>query len=167
MTSKDKENSVIYSVGDSHNQSESVERYTVVIPKDNHRNAEITAELKNHKWDSEVEEDYHKWQLFVSELLFTEKVRAYTCLTTEFNGIINSDYFTSYIMEKLDVKQTQTQIDKNNNSTLEKVIYGYTSLWEQEIYIKDVPMNFQLAVAKNKLGESQFIIGTPILINEY
>ncbi|MBU5465275.1 YwmB family TATA-box binding protein [Virgibacillus sp. MSJ-26] len=166
-TRKENENSVLYTFEDSHNYSETVEIYNVLVPKNKSDDIEIVAVFKGYTWNEETKTNYTKWLRAMMNNVFTKSARKYTCLTTEFSGIINADYVLNYINEKLDIEHKQTQIDKNKNSTLDKVIYGYTPLWSQEVSIMDEPTNVQIAVITNEMGLTKFSIGTPILINEY
>lgn len=166
-TRKENGNSVLYIFEDSHIYSESVETYNVIIPKNKSDDIEIIAVFKGYTWNEEIKTNYIKWLRTMMNNVFTKSARKYTCLTTKFSGIINADYVLNYIDKKLDIEHKQTQIDKNNNSTLDKVIYGYTPLWNQGVSIMDDPTNVQIAVITNKMGLTKFSIGTPILINEY
>src|SRR5699024_11268492 len=87
--------------------------------------------------------------------IFTPSARIYTCLTTEFNGIINADYVLNYISKELEIKHEQTQIDNHEKSALDKIIYGYTPLWSQKINIMNNPTNVQIAVTSNEKGRSE------------
>lgn len=167
FTRKESENSVIYSFEGSHIFMENVETYTVIVPKNKHEKIEIIAEFKGYTWNEKIKTNYNKWLHTMVNQVFSPSAREYTCLTTEFNDIIDDDYVLNDIMEKLKTKHNQTQSDKNKSSTLQKVFYGYTPLWNQKVDVMDDPLNVQIAVIKNELGMVKFIFGTPILINEY
>lgn len=165
-TRKERENSVLYTFEDSHIYSESVETYNVLISKNKSDDIEIIAEFKGYTWNEKLNTNYEKWLRKMNDI-FTPSARIYTCLTTEFNGIINADYVLNYISKELEIKHEQTQIDNHEKSALDKIIYGYTPLWSQKINIMNNPTNVQIAVTSNEKGMVKFTVGTPILINEY
>jgi len=165
-TRKERENSVLYTFEDSHIYSKSVETYNVLIPKNKSDDIELIAEFKGYTWNEKLNTNYKKWLRKMNDI-FTPPARIYTCLTTEFNGIINADNVLNYISKELEIKHEQTQIDKNEKSTLDKIIYGYTPLWSQKINIRNNPTNIQIAVKSSEKGMVKFTVGTPILINEY
>jgi len=165
-TRKERENSVLYTFEDSHIYSESVETYNVLISKNKSDDIEIIAEFKGYTWNEKRNTHYEQWLRKMNDI-FTPSARIYTCLTTEFNGIINADYVLNDISKELEIKHEQTQIDNHEKSTLDKIIYGYTPLWSQKINIMNNPTNVQIAVTSNEKGMVKFTVGTPILINEY
>lgn len=165
-TRKERKNSVLYTFEDSHIYSESVETYNVLISKNKSDDIEIIAEFKGYTWNKKLNTNYEKWLRKMNDI-FTPSARIYTCLTTEFNGIINADYVLNDISKELEIKHEQTQIDNHEKSTLDKIIYGYTPLWSQKINIMNNPTNVQIAVTSNEKGMVKFTVGTPILINEY
>src|SRR5699024_6713904 len=167
LTEKENQNSIIYSFTNAQITSEIVERYNVIIPKKHNNKIEVLAVLTGDTWNNDVKTNYNQRYNWMTTELFTNLSRSYTCLTTEFNGIIDNDYFSSYIREILNVQNFKTQIDKNENSMLDTVVYGYTPLWSQKVTVKDIPMNLQMATIKDEIGAVKFILGTPILINEY
>src|SRR5699024_4191720 len=90
-TRKERKNSVLYTFEDSHIYSESVETYNVLISKNKSDDIEIIAEFKGYTWNEKLNTNYEKWLRKMNDI-FTPSARIYTCLTTEFNGIINADY---------------------------------------------------------------------------
>jgi len=167
LTEKENQNSIIYSFTNGQITSEIVERYNVIIPKKHNNKIEVLAVLTGDTWNNDVKTNYNQRYNWMTTELFTNLSRSYTCLTTEFNGIIDNDYFSSYIREILNVQNFKTQIDKNEKTTLDTVVYGYTPLWSHKVTVKDTPMNLQMATIKDETGALKFIVGTPILINEY
>ena len=165
-TRKERKNSVLYTFEDSHIYSESVETYNVLISKNKSDDIEIIAEFKGYTWNEKRNTHYEQWLRKMNDI-FTPSARIYTCLTTEFNGIINADYVLNDISKELEIKHEQTQIDNHEKSALDKIIYGYTPLWSQKINIMNNPTNVQIAVTSNEKGMVKFTVGTPILINEY
>src|SRR5699024_615298 len=167
LTKKENQNSIIYSFTNGQITSEIVERYNVIIPKKHNNEVEVIAVLKGDTWNSDVKTNYNQSYNWMITELFTDISLSYTCLTTAFNGIIDYNYVSCYIREILNVQNFKTQIDKNENSMLDTVVYGYTPLWSQKVTVKDIPMNLQMATIKDEIGAVKFILGTPILINEY
>src|SRR5699024_8859159 len=83
-TMKENENSVLYTFEDSHNYSESVETYNVLVPKNKSDDIEIIAVFKGYTWNEEIKTNYTKWLRTMMNDVFTKSARKYTCLTTEF-----------------------------------------------------------------------------------
>lgn len=160
-------NSVKYFFTDAHNSADVTVFYNVIIPKDGRYNAELTAVIAGSGWDESVKSGYKKKQDLISHQLFTESVKTYTCLTTQDDAIIDSDSFLREFAYYLNLQHEETQFDTVRNSTHEKVIYGYTSLWNQKFSINGTKMNVQIAVTNGDNGNPKYTIGTPILINEY
>lgn len=167
MIKKEDKHRVGYSLTDRHKNSDLVETYDIILPQHSNGEAEVIAVLKAGVWNEEVEENYRQWQHLMLSDIFKKDYRSYTCLITEFNAIITNDHLLNYIMEKLEIQHFQTQNDTTEKSMLESIYYGYTPLWNQKVNGMDKPTNIQLAVTKNDVGARKFIIGTPILINEY
>ena len=72
-------------------------------------------------------------------------------------------------MRYFDLHDVEKQFDKNRKlkNSVNKVIYGYTPLWENKIIINNKQKNLQVAIEMDGKGSTEYIIGTPILINEY
>lgn len=167
LNEKENERSIIYSFSNGHFQSDIVETYNVIFSKQSQESVEFIAVLKGHTWNGAVKGNYHQWYHLMMTTYFTKLSRSFTCLTTAFSDIINEYNLSSYIMDELDIQHNQIQYDNNESSTLENVFYGYTPLWSQKVNMGVTQLNLQMAVRKNESGARKFIIGTPILINEY
>lgn len=141
--------------------------FNVVIPR--HRNAslEFIAVISGKGWNSNTKEEYTHIKQRLMNKYFTNSVRTFACLTTRGNDIINSDYFLNKLTNYFQIEQIQTQFDTVEKSSHEKIIYGYTPFWKQHISTEDAPMNIQIAVEENGSDNPTYMIGTPILINEY
>ncbi len=141
--------------------------FNVVIPRHGNASAEFIAVISGNGWNSNTEENYTLINQSFMNKYFTNSVRRFACLTTRGNDIINGDYFLTKLTNYFQVEQIQTQFDTVEQSTHKKIIYGYTPLWKQRISIEDAPMNIQIAVEENGSDNPTYMIGTPILINEY
>lgn len=160
-------NVIKYSFSDAQKQKSVVESFKVIVPKNANYKAEVIAVIRGDYWDQSIKQAYYSTINALPESLFTKQAKEFACLTTESNGTISSDDFLKAFMNELKVKQILTQTDNINHSTVGKIIYGYTPLWNQEISIMDKTMNIQLAMNENENGDTTFTIGTPILITEY
>ncbi|WP_099159408.1 YwmB family TATA-box binding protein [Virgibacillus ndiopensis] len=165
-TSED-ENVIKYSFSDVHKTSEVNETYKVIIPKNKSYKAEIIGVLSGEVWSNSIKKNYQKKLSLMLEQFFTQSAKKFACLTTISNDTISSDYFLNELKQKLNLQHISTQYDSIQNSMHEKIIYGYTPLWKQQITVMDKPMNVQLAVRAGKNESTKFTIGTPILITEY
>ncbi|WP_112182188.1 MULTISPECIES: YwmB family TATA-box binding protein [Paraliobacillus] len=105
-----------------------------------------------------IEERLH----LLLENVFSKDVTKFTCISTEVDAIIGSDYFFDRMIEKLDVEVIDEMNEKDFN-----VMSGYTDKWEAAIPSLNKSMNIQLAARKGLNGKITLTIGTPILTTEY
>lgn len=166
-TVNEDENSIKYSFENVHHSSGISVIYNVIIPKDRMHDAELIAVMEGTHWNTSIEEDYQSILDTNVKQYFTKSAEVYACLTTDNGGIMNDEVYLNELMDRLSLQHMETQFDTVENSTHEKIIYGYTPLWDQKITIGETPMNLQIAVSESGDGDSTYTIGTPILINEY
>ncbi|WHX26015.1 YwmB family TATA-box binding protein [Virgibacillus halodenitrificans] len=167
VTRKETEKSLNYSFESTHKSSEINEQYNVVIPKDNMYSIEFIVVIKGTKWSHETQEKYVRKLKKISDRYFNQTSKKFACLTTSNDGIIKGDYFLKDLTKKLHIQHVHTQYDNMVNSVHKKILYGYTPLWSEKIVVKNTPMNVQVAVKQHEDGTQTYMIGTPILINEY
>ncbi|GGM32508.1 hypothetical protein GCM10011351_18220 [Paraliobacillus quinghaiensis] len=98
----------------------------------------------------------------VMEELFSENMTKLTCVISEADDNIRSDYFFETIKENLRVQELNRLHEKDFI-----VISGYTEKWDATIPIWDEQMNVQVAARNDANGKTTFTLGTPILTNEY
>src|SRR5699024_5838837 len=103
----------------------------------------------------------------LDKTFFSADARSFACLEliddgTMKNSMIIEPYISSLELEVLDI-----QYDNVENSTLNKIYYGYTPLWKDFFSIDGAPLNLQIAITELENGDLSYKIGTPILINEY
>ncbi len=166
-TGDESENSIKYSFGHIHKNTNITETYNVVIPKDDKYQAQFIVVIKGKYWNESIKRDYLKRVEMIQNDFFSEDSTKFACLTTTLSGKIDSVYFIKQMKEKLHLQSMTEQNDTVENSMLKKIVYGYTPLWNQKITIMDKPMNLQLAFTENENGKTKLTIGTPILITEY
>ncbi|PAV31350.1 hypothetical protein CIL05_01475 [Virgibacillus profundi] len=167
VTRNEDENSIKYSFSSTHKTESVVEFYNVIIPKEKIYDVELIGVLKGENWDDSIEENYNTRLKLMMNKFFTKSAKSFACLTTSDDGIMKADVFIYEFAENFNVQQLKTQIDTVKKSLHKKIIYGYIPLWNEKITIMDRPMNVQIAVTENEIGNQTYIIGTPILINEY
>ncbi|WP_373893963.1 YwmB family TATA-box binding protein [Virgibacillus sp. CBA3643] len=160
-------NSIKYSSESVHKTSGVSVSYNVIIPKEEMQDAELIAVIKGANWNTSIEENYQSIRDTVTAKYFTNSAEVFACLTTDNDGIMKSERFLAELTERLNLQHIETQFDTVENSTHEKIIYGYTPLWDQKITIGDTPMNVQIAKLESENGGPTYTIGTPILISEY
>lgn len=161
------EQKIKYSFEDSHIYKGFNVLFHVIVPRQKHADAELVVVIKGDGWYSDMEKNYFNTVLNLQKEYFTSSVKKFACLTTKGNGIISSDYFLNKLTNYFQIQQKQTQFDTVEQSTHKKIIYGYTPVWERKISVNDTPMNIQIAVEENGSDNPTYVIGTPILINEY
>lgn len=167
VTVNKEENSIKYSLESVHKSSDISVIYNVIIPKDSMHDAELIAVIEGSRWNTSIEENYQSILDSMTTKYFTKSAEVFACLTTRDGGIMNNEEFLNELADRLNLRHMKTQFDTVENSVHEKIIYGYTPLWDQKITIGDTPMNLQLALTQNGNGDRTYTIGTPILINEY
>ncbi len=167
VTMTEDDNVIKYLLRDVHkNQGFSV-LYSVVVPKNQAFETEIIVVIEGSLWNEQIKEDYLAIKQSMKDNLFTNSLQSFACLTTKDNGIIKVDSFVQKIEEYFNLQHMMTQFDTIENSTHEKLIYGYTDIWNQHYFIEGAPMNLQIAVVMDEEMNLNYTIGTPILIHEY
>lgn len=142
------------------------ESFNVVIPKNPVHKAELIAVLQGKNWDDSTYDVYLNRINAIQSNYFTKKSTKFACLMTEVSGKMKDGYIFDKLKQKLNLSVTKTQTDNNEDSSVKKIVYGYTPLWEQEISTEE-PMNLQMVVHDSAQDSTRLTIGTPILINEY
>ncbi|UJL45976.1 YwmB family TATA-box binding protein [Virgibacillus sp. NKC19-16] len=167
VTVNEDENSIQYSFEHVHESSSISVIYNGILPKNGTHDAELIAVIKGTHWNTSIEENYQSILDTIRAEYFTKFVEVFACLTTDNGDIMNNEVFLNELMDRLKLQHMETQFDTVEKSRHEKIIYGYTPLWEQKITIGDIPMNVQIAAEESGNGDPTYTIGTPILINEY
>ncbi|WP_269410471.1 YwmB family TATA-box binding protein [Lentibacillus daqui] len=160
------ENVIKYSFSGAHKVGGMTESFKVIVPTNTRYHSEVIAEISGDHWDRTIKQGYIRRMNALPENMFTKNAQVFTCLTTENNGTISSDYFLKELAKDLNIRQISTQTDSIKHSTVNKIIYGYTPLWDRNIKIMDEKVNVQVAINNNN-EKPKLTIGTPILITEY
>jgi hypothetical protein len=167
VTKHENENSIIYSVKDTHKKGTITVNYNVIFPKDNRYQSELVITINGSSWGEDVESTYVNLMSLLNGKYFTDNVRIFSCMSTRASAIIENDNIVENFTEKLKLRHKKTQNDKLKSTRNVEYIYGYTSKWGQKITIQDKPVNVQIVSQTLASGDVQYTIGTPILINEY
>ncbi|TFJ92250.1 YwmB family TATA-box binding protein [Lentibacillus salicampi] len=160
------ENAIKYFIERVQKEAHLSETYSVVIPKNPMHQAELVAVLKGKNWNDSIAERYFSRMDAIHTTYFTHKSTKFACLTADIDAKINNAYVFKQLKQSLQLKNIRKQTDNVENSTVKKIVYGYTPLWEQSITMKQ-PMNVQMVVQNGTHDSKRLMIGTPILINEY
>lgn len=166
VTSTEDENAVKYLFERVHKKGPIFESYNVVIPKKSMYQAEFSAVIEGEDWNDTIASTYIDRMNDIRTKYFTNKSTKFACITTNIDAKIEDAYFFDQLKQSLQLTNIQTQTDNVEESTVKKIVYGYTPLWEQEIAMEE-PMNLQMVVQNNEPESTRLTIGTPILINEY
>ncbi|GGJ91833.1 hypothetical protein GCM10007063_13030 [Lentibacillus kapialis] len=166
VSSDEDENTVKYFFERVQKQTSFSESYSVVIPENPLYDAELIAVLQGDKWNDKVAADYIDRIGDIHTSYFTNKSTKFACLSTINNDIIEDDNFFARLKNTLQLSKVREQTDNVEQSTVNKIIYGYTPLWEQTIKMKQ-PINLQIVIQNAAQNSKRLTIGTPILINEY
>ncbi|MEC5424476.1 YwmB family TATA-box binding protein [Virgibacillus sp. C22-A2] len=167
VTITKEKNSINYSFRNTLLSGDVSETYNVVMPKNEQHNAELIVIIEGEFWNESIKKEYLTVVESIERKYFTKSVKKFACLSVGDNGIMDSDSLLTNIIEHFNIEHINTQYDTVENSRVKKIIYGYISLWNQQISIEKVPQNVQIAIIEQELGERTYTIGTPILINEY
>lgn len=141
--------------------------YEIIIPKNNQEKGQLVVTVKGTTLNEKTLLNYKNIINPIKDLYFTPFVKVYTCLNTNNNDIIKTVDFLSNLGQQLELIHTFSQTDKVEQSPHEKIIYGYTPLWNQKIQVDERLINIQIAIKRTDNEQFNFLIGTPILINEY
>jgi hypothetical protein len=164
VTKKENENSIIYLVSDTHNMGNINVKYSVIFPKEKQYKSELVVSIKGSSWS---ESEYMNLLSSIHDKYFTDDIRIFSCMSARTNDIMKTGYVVENFTKNLKLRHIDTQKDTLNSTRNVEIKYGYTSLWGQKITIQDKPVNVQIVTKSLANGDVQYIIGTPILINEY
>lgn len=142
-------------------------RYEIIIPHDHNYSSELVITIKGTNLNMTTIEEFKGVLTSVRNQFFTEKSNLFTCLITSKNGMIASDDFMRKMSKDLDLENISTQIDVINEVSHQETLYGYTTMWDNEVLIENKPLNVQIVIQKLKNEKQKVIIGTPLLITEY
>ncbi|WP_152656853.1 YwmB family TATA-box binding protein [Oceanobacillus sp. CFH 90083] len=161
------ENRIKYTFQDSNKNKPFYVLYNVILPLDRNEPAEVIVVFHGTDWDKQISQKYQKEKASILKTYLTKESQLYTCLSVQGSDIINHDVFLNKAKMYFNIKHISTNYDNIENSRIEKSTYGYTKTWEQFYFMEDNPKNVQIAAVADRQGEKRFMIGTPILINEY
>ncbi|SFE10043.1 TATA-box binding [Lentibacillus persicus] len=166
VSSAEDENTVKYFFERVQKDTSLSESFNVVISKNPRHKSEFIAVLEGEDWNKGKAAAYLDRINTIQTTYFTKKSTKFACLMTDIDAKIEGAYFFDKLQQRLNLSITKTQTDNNENSTVKKIVYGYTPLWNQAISTEE-PMNLQIVVQDHAHGSARLTIGTPILINEY
>lgn len=161
------ENRLKYTFESRHKNDPFYVIYNVILPLDKNESAEVIIVLHGTDWDNQISQKYQKEKTAILKDYLTKESQLYTCLSVQDSGIMNHDVFVNKAKIYFNIKHISTKYDNIENSRIEKSTYGYTKTWEQFYYMENNPKNVQIAAVADRQGEISFMVGTPILINEY
>jgi hypothetical protein len=164
---KENENSIIYSVTDTHKMGNIIVSYNAIIPTDKQYRPELVVTLKGNGWSKEIKASFLQLFQNMTNAYFTKEVKIFSCMSTRPNAIIENEIIVENITEKLKISYLTTKKDNLKTTKKTDITYGYTVLWGRNITIQDKPVNVQIVTKILGNGDVQYLIGTPILINEY
>lgn len=165
VTVTEDENKLKYVVNEKEKNNAFSVQYNVLITKQSNK-SEIITVIKGSNWNRFIMEAYQSFVQTKNEM-FTQTSQKYTCLETKDSGIIDVGLLLKNIKEQLNLSHIVTQTDTVEQSVHKNLLYGYTPLWDQKIWIDTKPMNVQIVEKAAGLNQSNLTIGTPILVNEY
>lgn len=141
--------------------------YNIILPIDEREPAEVIIVMHGTDWDNHISQKYQKEKTNILKNYLTKESQQYTCLSVQDSGIINHDEFVNEAKMYFNIKHISTNYDNIKNSTIKNSTYGYIKTWKQFYFMENNPKNVQIAAVADRQGEISYMIGTPILINEY
>ncbi|QDP41647.1 YwmB family TATA-box binding protein [Radiobacillus deserti] len=145
-----------------HKSQQGNERFIMLVPNAQEQDVQMTYVVSGTNWTKSTEAYYSKTIDDKINVVFSEKMSKYTCLTTMSSDKINSVDFFETLKEKLKVQPL-----KNMKENDFEVLSGYTPHWSSSIPIADGQMNVQAAARTGLGGKTTITIGTPIITTEY
>ncbi|AXI10619.1 hypothetical protein CUC15_17485 [Oceanobacillus zhaokaii] len=143
--------------------------YRVLLPKDNLSHPELIVILDGYFWDEYVMEIYQETIESLNRNYFSGRESIFSWLKINQDDIIEDGTLEDGIINYFNLQEVETQFDniENKKNVIKKFIYGYTPLWDNKIMINNTAQNMQIAITEDEKGNTDYIIGTPILIHEY
>jgi hypothetical protein len=143
--------------------------YRVLLPKDNLSHPELIVILDGYFWDEYVMEIYQETIESLNRNYFSGRESIFSWLKINQDDIIEDGTLENGIINYFNLQEVETQFDniENKKNVIKKFIYGYTPLWDNKIMINNTAQNMQIAITEDEKGNTDYIIGTPILIHEY
>lgn len=168
LTRNQDENSIRYLIEDKSVTKESLTvQYSIIISNQSPNEIVIVAVIKGDSWSAEIKQNYLTLKENIKKDIFTSKVREFTCIEMIENGTIENRVVIEPFFLSLKLENVNKQYDNVQKTGLEKIIYGYTPLWDEKFILEGDPLNLQIAIIELENGKKSYKIGTPILINEY
>lgn len=160
------ENSINYVFEDRDNLDMKIQ-YNVIIPFHSGEQIELITVITGTGWDENIKRNYTKTIADLKKEMFTSNARIFTCIELIDGGTIESSMIIEHFLSSLELLHMEAQGDNVQSSRLKNIIYGYTPLWNESINLDGIPLNIQIATTELDTGDLKYMIGTPILINEY
>lgn len=164
-TRMETENSIQYHLIDEINHSFTM-TYQIINSKTNPDQLEINVVISGSEWNENIQSEYNQMKKWLQNNLF-HNPRIFTCITIEEDDIIEDRAVIELYMKSLGMQHQDVQEDSLELSKLNRIINGYTPIWDEKILMNGIPYNLQIAVNDKDSGRTAYTIGTPILVNEY
>ncbi len=165
-TRMETENSIQYNLVDEKIKNSFTMTYQIIISKTNPEQVEINVVISGSDWNENIQSEYNQMKKWLQNNLF-HNPRIFTCITIEEDDIIEDRAIIDLYIKSLGMQHQYVQEDSLELSKLNRVINGYTPIWDEKFLINGIPYNLQIAVNDKDSGRTAYTIGTPILVNEY
>ncbi|MFS0645531.1 YwmB family TATA-box binding protein [Siminovitchia sp. 179-K 8D1 HS] len=122
--------------------------------------AYLSYEMTGETWNSRISRKSGEILQSRIDRLFKGNMLVFSCI----KGVFNEDdgNLTNDLLRFFQAEEKEALKEKGFYS-----ISAYSSLFSQSISLTEQKMNLQLGLRKNRTGRTSFVIGTPILTNEY
>ncbi|MHA6250689.1 YwmB family TATA-box binding protein [Oceanobacillus sp. CAU 1775] len=142
-------------------------QYKIIISEKSLKNVEVTTVIIGTEWNDSIEEKYIQISEKLDKTLFSQDGKTFACISLEIDDTIEDRVIINSYASVLELKNKKIQEDKIQNSRVNTIIYGYTSLWDNFFIVKGTSLNIQIAITTLENEKISYKIGTPLLINEY
>lgn len=167
IAGKENENRLQYDFMDNKKMKHIEWEQRMIIAKENTGQVELTAVISGQAWNESIAAEYNELIAHLNRNFFQNNATTFTWIEVVKDGTIVDTVTIDKLAESLQLLHMEEQLDTVENSKLKMMYYGYTPLWDDKFVVEGIPYNFQIAATPLETDEIAYMIGTPILMNEY
>ncbi|MFC0525257.1 YwmB family TATA-box binding protein [Pontibacillus salicampi] len=140
-----------------------IESFIILLAKDTHSYAEVVYNVTGENTELSTISDFFPRFQAVKTGVFQENTTIFTCVKTDYNGMIDGVLLLEEFSNRVKMKELQTLNEEDFIS-----VTGYSSQWTQAIpYENGTAANAQIALREGLGAKTTLTFGTPIITSEY
>ncbi|MYL34239.1 hypothetical protein GLW05_11585 [Pontibacillus yanchengensis] len=144
-------------------KSQFVEKFIMVVSKEMQSYAQILYVATGDEWNESTKSNFMPRLNQLKSAIFQENTTIFTCVKTEYNGIIDGVLLLEKFSTRLQIEELQILNEEDFIS-----VTGLTKKWSQAIpYGDQGSMNVQFALREGMGAKTTLTFGTPVITNEY